>query len=310
MEMVNVWQIVGNVSAFLALALFVHWLSGRAARSYELGTAAQTRLRLIGSDQGPGPLMLGPLPTLLLPAIERWNARKVFVVRHYLDTFDAALVRAGWRSEVAAEQFLAGTLIWTVLGGIVPFLVAVLGAGSWPMGILLLFAGGVAGFLLPQAMLGAAGDTRVRTIDKRLPFAIEFFLLSMEASASFEGAIRVYCDRMRHDPLAEELQTVLRDFEYGASIQEALTSFARRVRSDDVTAFVVGTVTGLDTGLSINEVLTTQADVTRQRRYEAAEQIAKTASTKAIFPLFLSAAAIILLLVGPIVIRMTQGALF
>jgi pilus assembly protein TadC len=305
-----VWQVAGNTASFLALALLVHWLSGAAARSYATGTEARGRLRLLGAHEGLGPLLLGPLPTVLLPAIERWAERDVLLVRHYLESFDAALVRAGWRSGVAAEQFLAGALIWSVLGGGVPFLVAVIGAGSWGIGIVLLIAGAIAGFLIPQAALNAIAETRVRTIDKRLPFAIEFFLLSMEASASFESAIRVYCDRMPDDPLAEELETVLREIEYGAGIKDALTNLARRVQSDDVTAFVVAAVTGLDTGQPIKAVLTTQADVTRQRRYEAAEQIAKTASTKATFPLFLSAVAIMLLLVGPIVIRMTSGSLF
>jgi hypothetical protein len=53
----------------------------------------------------------------------------------------------------------------------------------------------------------------------------------------------------------------------------------------------------------------TQADVTRRRRYESAEEIAKKASTKGTFPLFLIVLAILLLLLGPVIVNLTRGSL-
>ena len=64
-----------------------------------------------------------------------------------------------------------------------------------------------------------------------------------------------------------------------------------------------GRVVDAETGQPIAALLAVEADAARLRRYQNAEEMAKTAGTRAIFPLFLAVIAIILLLIGPMVLK-------
>jgi len=66
----------------------------------------------------------------------------------------------------------------------------------------------------------------------------------------------------------------------------------------------------IDDGQPIKEVFKVQASATRQKRYEAAEQFAKAASSQATVPLFLVVLASIAILLGPLLIHMFQNPLF
>ena len=66
---------------------------------------------------------------------------------------------------------------------------------------------------------------------------------------------------------------------------------------------------GLDTGQPVKDVLQTQADATRRHRFQNAEEVAKTAGTRAIFPLFIVVLGILMLVLGPMAIKIIQGDL-
>jgi hypothetical protein len=60
----------------------------------------------------------------------------------------------------------------------------------------------------------------------------------------------------------------------------------------------------------LQEVLQIQSDVARNRRFENAEQVAKSASARATVPMFIVALAVLLLLVGPLLILVSRQSLF
>jgi len=227
-----------------------------------------------------------------------------------LTGWDQKLIQAGLRGRLSSEHFLALSFLSSLfIGGgmaVAFFLFGMSLAGA--VFTFCLVAGGA--FFIPTMVLSNIIANRISLIGKRLPFAIEFMLLSMEARAAFPSAIEIYCGQIPGDPFGQELRKALGDMEYGIPAQDALTSMAARIRSDDVSAFVLAVNTGLDTGQPIKDILRTQSDATRQRRFESAERIAKTASTRAIFPLFLVALAVLLLLVGPMAIKLAHEALF
>lgn len=172
-----------------------------------------------------------------------------------------------------------------------------------------LISGGLAGMMIPQVMLNQLVVERIGLIEKRLPSAIEFMLLTMEANAAFPFAIAVYCEQFKNEPLADELRASLSDLDKGINLPEAFLNMEKRVGSDELSAFVMAIVTGSETGQPIRDVLETQAATVRQRRYESAEVIAKKASTKATFPLFMIVIAILLLLLGPVVVNLSRSTL-
>lgn len=309
MHPATAYQIVGAISSFLSFSFLVYWLAESTGAAYESGLREQEDLRVGALPAAAAPLTLNGWAYILLPLIRRMAAGARLGLPAYLNVADQLLVKAGWRSGMAPEQFAALSLTWSLLAALAFLLLAVAG-GSRAAGVLIAAAGATVGFLVPRIVLSAVAENRVALIEKRLPFAIEFIVLSMEANTTFESAVRIYCDRMPDDPLAEEFRAAVREIEFGSTVQDALTQIARRLDSDAVTAFVIAVTTGLQTGQSLKSVIETQADVTRQRRYQAAEHIAKTASTKAIFPLFLTAGAVIILLIGPIVIKASRDSLF
>ena len=157
--------------------------------------------------------------------------------------------------------------------------------------------------------LKSLAKQRQLLIEKRLPFAIEFMLLAMEANAAFTAAMEVYCGQMVGDPLADELRVVLSDIDNGLTVQQALNDLGARVESDSLSAFILAVNTGIDTGQPIKAVFQTQSNATRQRRYQSAEEIAKTASTRAVFPLFVVLIAVLILLLGPLLIHLGSSAI-
>jgi tight adherence protein C len=170
--------------------------------------------------------------------------------------------------------------------------------------------GAGAGAYFPIFTVKNLAATRVSLIEKRLPFAIEFLLLAMEANASFLAAVEEYCRQLEEDPLAQELRMLLRDIDHGVRLRDALSQLEKRIESDPLSAFVLAVVTGIETGQPMKEVLKIQADVVRQERYNNAEVIAKTASVRALFPVFIVMIAVFLLLIGPMAIKIARGNLF
>lgn len=259
-----------------------------------------------------------------LPSVFRLQGGSVFllpIVRYFINTnrfglrenekeLDKLLVRAGLRPFIPPEAFISVSFLMAIIcGGLMCFAAFALGFGPFALAFGFI-SGGVAGYAIPQLALNQIVTQRVSLIEKRLPFAIEFMLLTMEANAAFPAAVEVYCHQFENDPLAEELISTLSDIDKGVSTQEAFNNMGKRIGSEQLSAFILAVVTGVETGQPMKEVLEMQASATRQMRYESAEEIAKKASTKATLPLFLIVVAILLLLLGPILVNLTRSTLF
>jgi Flp pilus assembly protein TadB len=306
-------KLLSSLASCASVSLFLHWL---AETVNEMRTGA---LLLLEKDdlahdwsgtKFPLTETVWSTVVLLLPKIRMYRDRNHFHVPQYLTGIEPKLEQAGIRSRIAPEQFLAVCVLCgggLAIGGFIFGLMA-----QWSVTALLLFVSplmGLVGFSLPGWILDNHIANRIALLEKRLPFAIEFIVLSMRANASFAAAVEVYCEQMQNDPLSAELRQTLRDVNYGLQPQAALHGLALRLRSDGFTAFVTAVNSGLDTGQPMKDLLEVQSSVLRQRRYESAEQIAKTASTRATFPLFVVAVAVMLLLLAPLLIGLAHQSL-
>jgi pilus assembly protein TadC len=111
------------------------------------------------------------------------------------------------------------------------------------------------------------------------------------------------------DPLAQEFHLVLNDITAGLGVQNAFVNLGKRIESDQLSALILAITSGLETGQPIAALLAVEADAARLRRYQNAEELAKTAGTRAIFPLFLAVIAIIILVIGPMVLKFAETPL-
>jgi Flp pilus assembly protein TadB len=282
--------------------------------AYQRGLIIYERIRADEENaESAFPLLkrLGQPAILFLPLIESLEAGARFRTRGILLELNRLLFRAGLRSTLSQKQLLSLAFASGALGAVVAaFLALLYGFGMLRILILAAPVGALIGGYFPIFTVKNLAATRVSLIEKRLPFAIEFLVLSMEANASFLAAVEEYCRQLAEDPLAQELKMLLRDIAHGVRLQDALSQLNQRIESDSLSAFVLAVVTGIETGQPMKEVLKTQADVVRQERYNNAEVIAKTASVRALFPVFIVMIAVLLLLLGPMAIKIARGNLF
>lgn len=244
---------------------------------------------------------------VFLPLVRRLQERDSLQIRRRLRNYERKLVKAGLRPYMTTEHFLSLVILSSVAWGLLlSALTFMLGFGPVAVTLSLLLWGGT-GLLLPPYMLSQLTAERASLIEKRLPYATEFILLAMEASASLPMAITIYCKEMENDPLADELKIVLSDIEKGISTQEALSVLGERLQIDLLSSFILAVNTGLAMGQPIQDIMRVQAMVTRRKRYESAEEIAKKASTKATFPLILIVISVVVLLIGPLMLNFSDS---
>lgn len=245
-----------------------------------------------------------------LPLVRKWQVKNRFGVADTLQDFESELIKGGIRHLIAPEQFYAATILSAAFLALMMGILALALFGSlWAL-LIGVPSGLLTGFFALRMIVSAHVANRLALIEKRLPYAIEFMLLTMEANASFPMALEVYCTQMgEDDPLAEEFGRVLNDINSGLGVQSAFVNLGKRVESDQLSALILAITAGLETGQPIAEILSVQADAARLRRYQNAEETAKTAGTRAIFPLFVAVIAIILLLIGPMVLKFAETPL-
>lgn len=311
--MTLLFALLSSLAAFGATSLLIYWLMSQAIRTYAEGQQRIEHYTFDRASVTEGGSLLdlsAKLGLAFLPLNERLRDANILGVPQMIANREYQLIRAGMRPHMAAEQFLGVCEVAAVVAGLLVWLLTQAFGMSVIGGLLLGFpVGALIGFSIPVMMLNNAAADRIALIEKRLPFAIEFMLLAMEANAALPQAMAVYRDLMEDDPLAEEFGAVLIDIDRGLSQIEALKAMGDRLDSDAMTAFLLAVTIGLDTGQPVKDVLQTQADATRRHRFQNAEEVAKTAGTRAIFPLFIVVLGILMLVLGPMAIKIIQGDL-
>jgi Flp pilus assembly protein TadB len=245
-----------------------------------------------------------------LPMVRKLVKKNRLGITDTLHEFETELIRGGVRHLITPEQLYAATIVSGLFFGLMMGLLALVLLGTIGAVFFGFPSGFLAGFFLPRLLMSAHVSNRIALMEKRLPYAIEFMLLTMEANATFPMALEVYCAQLGDDdPLAQEFHLVLNDINAGLGVQTAFVNLGRRIESDQLSALILAITSSLETGQPIAALLAVEADAARLRRYQNAEEMAKTAGTRAIFPLFLAVIAIIILIIGPMVLKFAETPL-
>lgn len=165
------------------------------------------------------------------------------------------------------------------------------------------------GGVLPYMQITDAGQRRLQGINEALPYTIDLMALAMSAGMDFPGAIRQVVDKStnQNDPIIVELKRILRELSIGRTRRQALKDFADRAPTTAVTEFVGALIQAEEQGNPVAEVLLIQAGVARMRRSVRAEEAAAKAAVKMVGPLFLLFACIMLLVLGPMILKLMAG---
>ncbi|MBO5642951.1 MAG: type II secretion system F family protein [Kiritimatiellae bacterium] len=166
-------------------------------------------------------------------------------------------------------------------------------------------------WVLPDIWLHDAVKARHLSIMKALPFVMDVLTLSVEAGMDFISALQRNCKSRKMDPLNEELLRMTKEIQMGSSRQEALRAMSTRVGQPDLKSVAFALIQADELGVSIGSILRIQSEQLRQQRFDRAEKLASTAPTKMLGPLMLCIfPAVFIILLGPVLLQASKGALF
>jgi len=231
--------------------------------------------------------------------VERWPLQRL------REPIDRRLVHAGSYLGLSADEFLALSMLCAL--SCTGFAWAFYRLFGFPMVLVVL--GLLLGSLAPWAHLSSVAQDRAQKVNRGLPAAVDLASLCMSAGLDFPGSLTkiVKSAADPSDPLVEEFKRLLQELELGYTRRRALEGLADRVPTEQVKEFVNSVVQAEEKGSPLASVLTIQSQTQRLRRSVAAEEIASEAALMLIGPMALIFLCVIILLLGPLVVRFMSG---
>lgn len=166
---------------------------------------------------------------------------------------------------------------------------------------------GLAGQLLPGMWLNGRIKRRQTAILRALPDALDMLTICVDAGLGFDAALLKVGGKWDNE-LSREFRRVVGEIRMGIRRAEALRHMAERTDVPEVHAFVAVLVQADRLGVSIADILHVQSAQLRMRRRQRAEEQARKAGTKMIFPLVLFIfPALFAVILGPAVPRIMQA---
>jgi tight adherence protein C len=303
MLMSNIWLVVALAAgALLAMAMVLLFIPGPdelrdpVLRGYR---ATRRREALDGSAllRLAWPFIrLCSYYAALIPA-HRWKERQSLALRNAGEPW-------GLSPDELGGMTIASTAFATV--GMVVF------TRATDMGAGLVFVGALLGAVIPSLWLSERGQSRLRSINRGLPQALDLIVLSMGAGLDFIGAVRHVVEKWsdKRDPLCEELGRFLHELNLGKTRKEALEDLAYRAPTELVKAFVNNATQAEKRGTPLVEVLRIQAEVARTKRFQTAEKVAGRAGVVILMPLMFIFSATVLVMFGSLIVKGFRGQLF
>lgn len=168
----------------------------------------------------------------------------------------------------------------------------------------------ILGAALPYLAILSETQRRQRQVSRGLPYVLDLLALAMSAGKDFPGAIREVINKSSDpdDAMVEELGVMLRELQLGQTRRTALRSLVERVPLDCMREFANAIIQAEERGNPVAAVLQIQAGTSRQRRSLRAEEGAAKAGVAMVAPLFLLFFAVMLILMGPIVLKLMSAA--
>ena len=214
------------------------------------------------------------------------------------------LIQAGYRSPNALEMFNAIRVLCAI--GIPLVLSPILALQSWVFLLVGVVVGAGIGYLLPGLIVSNRLANRQRKLLVPFADALDLLVTSVEAGLGVDAAFRRVATEI--EPAAPELsyefQLVNHEISAGVNRIDALKHLATRTGLDEVKSLVNMLAQAERFGTSIARSLRVHSDMTRQKRMARAEEEAAKVSPKltVIMILFLLPCLIVVLL-GPALIR-------
>jgi tight adherence protein C len=188
-------------------------------------------------------------------------------------------------------------------------LILTLFAKDLTMGRRLLLSGafGALGYYLPVLWLNWYTRQRQSALTRALPDGLDMLNICVGAGLGFDAALSRVGEQW-HTPLSEEFNRVVAEIRLGKTRRQALLDLSRRTQVTEIENFVATIVQADQLGVSIAKVLRTQAEQMRIFRRQRAEEQARQATIKLLFPLvFMIFPSMLAVLLGPAIPQIMEA---
>jgi tight adherence protein C len=273
---------------------------------YTLGSAPTriaTRLGLRGLKRQRALSQPGIWPAL--EPLVRWLGVRVsgILPDEQRNKLDEQITQAGDLLGLTVDEYVALCFVSFVACTIAGFALAVL-TDNYTIPML----SGPVGAVLPYMQISGYAQDRLKNVSRGLPYVIDLMALAMGAGLDFPGAVRQCVEKSSNpnDPIVEEFTLILQTLNLGQTRREALVEFSRRCPVEAVKEFVGALVQAEERGNPVADVLQIQATSSRTRRSVRAEEMAAKAGVAMTGPLVLVFACIMILIMGPMAMKMGQ----
>jgi tight adherence protein C len=238
--------------------------------------------------------------------------RRFFKVIHWvraqLGLADAAdlsqrLTNAGYRGPFPTDLYNTARILGPLLALGVAAFIPVMRA-FWMVAL------PSAAFIAPNIVLTRLVKRRREKIRRSIPDAIDLLVICVDAGLGIDQALlRVGVELgISHPQITEELLQINREQRAGKPRIQAWDDMAKRSQLPDIDAFASMLLQTERFGTPISRALSLFADTIRQKRRQAAEQMAAKTTVKIIFPLVLFIfPSMFIVLLGPAVLAIMRG---
>jgi len=217
------------------------------------------------------------------------------------------LMHAGFRSPAALPLYYGcKTLLMIALPLLVIFASAFLPRLTSGKLLFLAVTMGFLGSLIPSVWLDRRVTKRQRELRIAFPDALDLLVVCVEAGLGLAPALQRVADDLMisHPELGNELALVNAEIRAGVERSQALKNLAERTGLGDVRGLVTLLVQTMRFGTGVADALRVYSEEFRDKRMQAAEELAAKIGTKMIFPLTLCLfPSFFLITVGPAVLR-------
>jgi tight adherence protein C len=224
-----------------------------------------------------------------------------------IDATATKLIISGLGNKVSLEMMLGLKLVM----GVVLLALSYLLTSGWDLGLRLSVVGvsTAFGFYLPEIYVGRKAEERQAQIKSDLPDVLDQLTVIVEAGLGFDSALGRLVET-GDGPLVEEFGRVLRGIRLGQTRAEALEGLGERTDVAEVRQFVAAIKQTEQIGVPIARILRTQSHHMRELKRLAAEERAMKLPVKLVLPMVLCMLpALFVVLIGPVIIRVMNGAL-
>jgi tight adherence protein C len=290
-------SLIGAGAAFVFVAAVMAMLSGA------LRSPVEARLERLGPGSNYSTPSAPFSDRVFIPVLDGIARRVVALLPNaFVARTSRQLLAAG--SPMTTQAFFTLAIVCGVgFPAAAVFLALQAGDLSAFMIMVLIFFG-LAGVVLPYYWLRRRVRIRKTAIWKQLADAFDLITVCVEAGLGLDAALRQVATKLK-GPISSELNLMLRQVGMGRPRREALEDLAYRVDVPEVTTFVNAVIQAEQLGTSLGRVLRAQSISLRVHRRQRAEENARRAPVKMVFPLVLFIMpSFFIVTVGPVAVHL------